>query len=136
MSEDIDKLRKDYREIRAPEHFATRIRAEVADRDSPRRTWLAVLAPVAVAVAAVTVAPLLMQKQAGDESATPKPTSMSTLTRVSSLKPAVTAPSFSNMKSVKVPALPRKPKPDSEQAPQTYFDMKDENLKETNHAYS
>lgn len=136
MSEDIGKLKKDYREIRAPEYLATRIRAEVADRNSPRRTWLPVLAPVAVAIAAVTVAPLLMQQQAGDEAATPKPTSMSTLTGVSSLKPAVTAPSLSNMKSVKVPALPRKPKPDSEQTPQTYFDMKDENLKETNHAYS
>lgn len=136
MSEDIDKLQKDYREIRAPEHLATRIRAEVADRDLPRRSWLPALAPVAVAVVAVTVAPLLMQQQAGDEAATPKPTSMSTLTRVSSLKPAVAAPSLSDMKSVKVPTLPRKPKPDSEKTPQTYFDMKDENFKETNHAYS
>ena len=136
MSDDIDKLKKDYREIGAPEHLATRIRAEAADRDSPRRTWLPVLAPVVVAVAAVTVAPLLMQQQAGDELATPKPTSMSTLTRVSSLKPAVTAPSLSNLKSVKVPALPRKPKPDSEQTPQTHFDINDENLKETDHAYS
>jgi hypothetical protein len=136
MSEGINKLRKDYRDIRAPEHLATRIHAEVADRKPPHRSWLPAFAPVAVAVAAVTVAPLLMQRQASDESVPPKATSMSTLTRVSSLKPAVTAPSFSNMKSVKVPALPRKPKPDTEKAPQTYFDMKDENFKEKDHAYS
>lgn len=136
MSEDIDKLKQDYREIRAPEHLATRIRAEVADRDLPRRSWLPALAPIAVAVAAVIVAPLLMQQQSDDGTVAPKPTSMSTLTRLSTMKPAVTAPSFSNMKSVKVPALPRKPKPAAEQAPQTYFDMKDENLKEKDHAYS
>ena len=136
MSEDIDKLRQDYREIRAPEHLATRIRAEVADRDSPRRSWLPALAPIAVAVAAVTVAPLLMQQQPGEDTVAPKPTSLSSLTRVSSLKPEMSTPSHSKLKSVKVPALPRKPKPDSEQTPQTYFDIEDENLKEKDHAYS
>ena len=136
MSEDIDKLKQDYREIRAPEHLATRIRAEVADRDSPRRSWLPTLVPIAVAVAAVTVAPLLMQQQTGDESVAPKPTSLSTLAHVSSQKPAMPVPSLSKMKSVKVPTLPRKPRPDSEQSPQTYFDIEDENLKEKDHAYS
>ena len=136
MSDDIDKLKRDYREIRAPGYLATRIRAEVADRNSPGRSWLPALAPIAVAVAAVTVAPLLMQQQPGDEAAAPKPTSLSSLTRVSSLKPEMSTPSLSKMKSVKVPALPRKPKPDSEQTPQTYFDIEDENLKEKDHAYS
>jgi len=136
MSEDIDKLKQDYREIRAPEHLATRIRAEVSDRDLPKRSWLPALAPVAVAVAAVTVAPLLMQQQPGDETVAPKPTSMSSLTRVSSLKPEMSTPSLSKMKSVTVPALPRKPKPNSEETPQTYFDIEDENLKEKDHAYS
>jgi len=136
MSEDIDKLRQEYREIRAPGHLATRIRAEVAGLDSPRRSWLPALAPIAVAVAAVTVAPLLMQQQPGDETVAPKPTSLSSLTHLSSLKPEMSTPSLSKVKSVTVPALPRKPKPDSEQTPQTYFDIEDENLKEKDHAYS
>lgn len=136
MSENIDKLQQDYREIRAPAHLATRIRAEVADLESPRRSWLPALAPIAVAVAAVTVAPLLMQQQPGDETVAPKPTSLSSLTRLSALKPEMSIPSLSRMKSVKVPALPRKPKPDSEQTPQTYFDIEDENLKEKDHVYS
>jgi len=136
MSEDIDKLKQDYRDIRAPGHLGTRIRAEVADRDLPTRSWLPALAPIAVAVAAVTVAPLLMQQQPGDETVAPKPTSLSSLTRVSSLKPEMSTPSLSKMKSVTVPALPRKPKPDSEQTPQSYFDIEDENFKENDHAYS
>ena len=136
MSEDIDKLKQDYRGIRAPKHLATRIRAEVADQVRPRRSWLPALVPVALAVAAVTVAPLLMQQQSGDETVAPKPTSMSSLTRVSLLKPEMSTPSLSKLKSITVPALPRKPKPDSEQTPQTYFDIEDENLKEKDHAYS
>ena len=136
MSEDIDKLKQDYRDIRAPGHLVTRIRAEAADRDLPTRSWLPALAPIAVAVAAVTVAPLLMQQQPGDETVAPKPTSLSSLTRVSSLKPEMSTPSLSKMKSVTVPALPRKPKPDSEQTPQSYFDIEDENFKENDHAYS
>jgi hypothetical protein len=136
MSENIDNLKRDYREIRAPEYVATRIRAEVADPDTPTRSWLPALAPIAVAVAAVTVAPLLMDRQTDEDTIAPRPTSMSTLTRLSSLKPAVSTPSLSTMKSVKVPALPRQPKPDSNKKPQTYYDIKDEHLKEKDHAYS
>ena len=136
MSEDIDKLRQDYRRIRAPGHLATRIRAEVADRSLPRRSWLPALAPIAVAVAAVTVAPLLTQQQPADETVAPKPTSMSSLTRLSTLKPEMSTPSLSTMKSVSVPALPRKPEPDSKQTPQTYFDIEDENFEEKDNAYS
>lgn len=136
MSKELDKLKQDYREIHAPEYVATRIRAEVADRDRPTRSWLPALAPVAVAIAAVAVAPLLMQQQPGDEAVAPKPTSMSTLTRLASLKPAISPPSLSTMKSVKVPALPPRPKPDSNKEPQTHFDITDEHLKEKDHAYS
>ena len=136
MSDDIDKLKRDYQDMRAPAHLATRIRAEVADRGQPRRSWLPAMTTVAVAVAAITITPILLQRQSAEEIATPKPTSMSSLTRLSLLKPEMSTPSLSKLKSVTVPALPRKPKADSEQTPQTYFDIEDENLKEKVHAYS
>ena len=97
MSKDIDKLKQDYRAIRAPEHVATRLRAEVAAGDPPRRTWLPALAPIAIAVAAVTVAPLLMQQKPDDETVAPRPTSLSSLTHVSSLKPEMMTPSLSKL---------------------------------------
>ena len=127
MRDDIDKLKRDYRDIRAPAHLATRIRAEVADRGQPRRSWLPAMATVAIAAAALTITPVLLQQRSTEETATPKPTSMSTLARVASQKPAMTAPSLTRMKSVKLPALPRKPKPDSE---------KTSMYKEKDHAYS
>ena len=136
MSDDIRKLKQEYRGIRAPAHLATRIRAETADQDKRRRTWLPAMATVAVAVAALTVTPMLLQQQADQDAVAPKPTSLSALSGISSQKPAVTAPSLSKVKSVTVPALPRKPQRNSEKEPRSYYDIEDEHLKEKDHAYS
>ena len=37
MSEVLDELRANYRDIKAPQHLATRIKAEVSDRPLPSR---------------------------------------------------------------------------------------------------
>ena len=136
MSDETRKLKRDYQDIKAPPYLAARIRAETASRDLPRRSWLPAAATVAVAVAAVTITPMLLQQQAGNEAAAPKPTSLSVLSGISSQKPALQAPSLSKVKSVPVPALPKKPRPNSRKQPQSYFDIEDEHLKEKDHAYS
>ena len=134
MSDDLEKLKKDYRAIRAPAHLATRILAETRDR--PRRSWLPAAATVAVAVAAVTVAPILLQQQAGEDSVAPKPTSLSSLSGISASKPKVKAPSLSSVKSVTLPALPKKPAPKTDKEPQSFFDIETEHMKEKHNAYS
>ena len=134
MTDDIEKLKRDYQAIRAPDYLATRIRAETRER--PRRSWLPTVATVAVAVAAVTVAPILLQQQAGQDTVAPKPTSLSSLSGLSSNKPKVKAPSLSNVRSVTVPALPKKPKPKTDKEPQSFFDTETEHMKEKHHAYS
>ena len=135
MTDDIDKLKRDYQDIRAPAHLATRIRAEVADRDLPRRSWLPAIATVAIAVAAVTVTPVLLQQQASEQVA-PKPTSLSSLSGISAKKPAMQAPSLSKVRSVTVPALPKKPRPAPAKEPQSNFEFEDEYSKEKDHVYS
>ena len=136
MSDDIDKLKRDYQAIRAPDYLATRIRAETRDDHRKRRSWLPAMATVAVAVAAVTVAPVLLQQQAGDETVAPKPTSLSSLSGVSASKPKIKAPSLTSVKSVTVPALPKKPRPTTDKEPQSHFDTETEHMKEKDHAYS
>ncbi len=136
MSDDIDKLKRDYQAIRAPAHLATRIRAETQGGKHRRRSWLPAMATAAVAVAAIAVAPVLLQNQAGDETVAPKPTSLSSLTAVSSSKPKIKAPSLSSVKSVPVPALPKKPRPATGKEPQSQFDTETEHMKEKHHAYS
>ena len=61
MSDDIDRLKRDYQAIRAPDYLATRVRAETREDDRSRRAWLPAMATIAVAVAAITVAPVLLQ---------------------------------------------------------------------------
>ena len=134
MSDDIDKLKREYQAIRAPDYLATRIRAETRER--PRRPWLPATATVAVAVAAITLAPLLLQQQATEDTVAPKPTSLSSLAGVASSKPKMKAPSLSRVRSVTVPALPRKPEPKTDKEPQSFFDTETEHMKEKHHAYS
>lgn len=134
MSDDIDKLKREYRAIRAPDYLATRIRAETRDDDRKRRSWLPAMATIAVAVAAITVTPVLLQQQASDETVAPKPTSLSSLSGVASSKPRIKAPSLTRVKSVAVPALPKKPRPTTDKEPQSYFDTETEPMKEKHHA--
>ena len=134
MSDDIDKLKRDYQTVRAPDYLATRIRAETRDANRKRRSWLPAMATVAVAVAAITVAPVLLQQQAGDETAAPKPTSLSSLSGVSSNKPQMKAPSLTRVKSVTVPAMPRKPRTSTDKEPQSHFDTETDRIKEKHHA--
>ena len=134
MSDDLDRLRQDYRAIRAPAHLATRIRAKTGD--PPRRAWLPAAATVAIAVAAITVAPILLQQQAAQETIAARPTSLSSLSGVSSSKPKVKAPSLSSVRSVTVPALPKKPRPRTETEPQGFLDSETEHRKEKHNAYS
>ena len=132
MSDEFGKLKEDYQDIRAPQHLATRIRAEVADRAPLRRSWLPALATTAVAVVVIGVTPLVLQQQTG-ETVIPKTPSMSTLARLKPDKPAVTAPSLSRVRSVKTPALPPRPKLSGPNKPQSYFEIRNDELKETHH---
>lgn len=132
MNSDLDKLRRDYRDIEAPPHLATRIRAQVADKPLRRHAWMPVGATLMVIVAAVLLLPYLTQVSAPTTPVPTKP-SLSALASLKPSKPAVAAPSLSKVRSVKVPSLPRKPqlKP---ARPQTHFE--NQRLEENDHAYS
>ncbi len=134
MSENLDELKRDYQDIKAPPYLATRIRAQVADIPSRRRGWLPALATVAVAVGALTVTPVLMQQRAADD--VQSATSLTVLAKASALKPGTTAPSLSRIRSVDVPAMPSKPKPApaKDTDSQSHFDL--DRSKENDHAYT
>lgn len=137
MTNEIDQLKHDYRNIEAPAWIATRIRAEVADR--PRKaSWLTLAAPLAVAIAVIATVPMLLD----DRDETVAPTSLTVLSLAASSTPSVAAPSLSNVQSPSLPALPAAPQPAQEPESDpidTSFELprKDSNeLKEKDHAYS
>ena len=132
MSDETEKLRRDYRAIEAPQHLATRIRAEVADRSIRPHAWMPIGATLVVIAAAVLVLPYLMRLQPSTVPAPTKP-SLSALAALKPAKPSVPAPSMSNIRSVKIPRLPQKPQLRPAQ-PQTQFE--NQRLEEKDHAYS
>ena len=128
MSDEVNELKRQYRGIKAPPYLATRIRAEVEGRVAHRRPWLPVVATAAVAAAVII--PLMLQQQSAQP--TPRSPSIAMLSQMTPGKPAIPAPSLSKVRSVKTPALPRKPKLNLDKDPQTDIDIQ----KETDHAYT
>ena len=113
MNNDLDELKRDYRDIEAPPALATRIRAAVADVDKQRPArWLPALTTVAVAVCVIAITPMLMtppQQQQDSDRATPTRPSLSVLSRVSRNRPAAPTPGLSRVRSVSTPPMPRRP---------------------------
>ncbi len=149
MTNDLDKLKRDYRDIEAPPQLATRIRAEVGDRTYRSRPWLpaAVTMVLAIGIALpflwqqTTPRPPEQASQASQTSQTsqtsrasqPGSPSLSALTSLTPDKPRVAAPNLSQLRSVSTPRMPPRPqlKP---RRPQSSLDTEHENLQEKDHA--
>ncbi len=129
MSEQLDQLKRDYRDIEAPPYLATRIRASVGDRRVRTHRWMPAAAATVLVAAVVWLSPLV------EDTTTPTPTkpSLSALAALKPQKPAVSAPSLSKIKTVSVPRMPAKPKLDSTK-PQTNTTDDLGTLKEKDHA--
>ena len=128
-----EDLIRNYRQIKAPAHLATRIRAEVSDRPAKTHSWMPVAATLMVAIAAVWLLPFAWQQQSVD-TPTPKKPSLSALATLKPDKPSVRAPSLTQLRSVKAPSLPPKPvlRPTKPRSNNFYQIPK---LEEKNHAH-
>lgn len=125
MNEDIEALRRDYRAVTAPPQLRRRIHARVA---APRRhhpRWLPALGLAAAALAAAWVLTLVPRHEAGP----PASPSLSALASLAPERPPGTAPSLTRMKTVSLPAPPRRPEPTE---PSTKNDT--DSTKEKHHA--
>ena len=134
MTDNIGELRNRYRDIEAPPHVATRIRAEVADKPLRTRSWTPAGATIMAVVLVAWLVPYL-----GENPTTPstRPTKPS-LTALVALKPdapAHTSVSLSQLKTMKKPKLPQKPrlKPTK---PQTNLESESDLLEEKNYVLS
>jgi hypothetical protein len=103
MSNDLDKLREDYRRLKAPPQLAARVRAEVTERRDGI-SWLPRLATV-VLVIAVPLA-LMLDHQPGRQATQTRIPSLSQLVPQA---PAVSMSSLGSLRGVPLPPLPSKP---------------------------
>lgn len=137
MTNDIDKLKRDYRDLEAPPHLATRIRAEVGAQRYRSRPWL----PAAVTmVLAIGIAlPFLWQqttpKPPAEASRTEQPStpSLSALSSLRPERPKVATPNLTQLRSVPTPRMPTRPQLNPRR-PQSSLDTEHENLQEKDHA--
>ncbi|MGB5346973.1 MAG: hypothetical protein WBN23_12475 [Woeseia sp.] len=107
MNNDIESLKRDYRDISAPPYLATRVRANVADASQHSRAWIP-----AAAMSLLLVLFWLLPAADRPHPSAPSATaamSLSTLASLQPQKPPGAAPSLSKMHSVKVPQMPAKP---------------------------
>lgn len=132
MTTELDDIARDYREIRAPDSIATRVRAETADRPAAGQRWLPVAVAVTVAVAVLGMLPTLWQLEEANV-VTPVKPSLSAIAALKVDKPAVNPPSLSRIRTPSAPRMPSKPRPgsDGEQS-RTRF----ENTEEKYHAHT
>lgn len=129
MNKELDQLRHEYRNIKAPPHLATRIRANVGTAPRRSRRWVPAAAATVLVAAVVWLSPLVDQTT----SESPVKPSLSALAALKPEKPAVRTPGLSKLRSVSVPRMPAKPKLDSTK-PQTNKTDDLGILKEKDHA--
>ena len=113
MTTELDDIARDYREIRAPEYIAARVRAETADRAVQGQRWLPAAAAATVAVAVLAMLPTLWQSEDANVVVPVKP-SLSAIAAFKIDKPAVTPPSLSKIRTPSAPPMPSKPEPGSD----------------------
>ncbi|MGI9222611.1 MAG: hypothetical protein ACR2QS_16410 [Woeseiaceae bacterium] len=134
MSDELDKLKRDYQAISAPPHLATRIRASVADSRTRSSFWMPAAVTCTAIVALFWVVPFTTQVT-NDEAAKPTRPSLSAIAALKPTKPSVSTPSLSQLRSVSVPAMPAKPKTATPPKSQTINQIENEPLKEKDNAY-
>jgi len=134
VNDELRSLQRQYRNIEAPPHLATRIKASVDTASRPAMRWLPVSAAAMVIVATVWIVPNLVQQTTISKEPPSKP-SLSALASLRPVKPERARPSLAQLRSVSAPAMPRRPKittaePQSRQQPNGEF------MKEKDHAHS
>ena len=130
MNDDLNELKQAYRDIKAPAHLATRIRATVGSRTHRARYWI----PSAISAAAAVVIVMFLQNVPEPETVAAQPLkpSLSALSSLKPDKPANVDISFARLRSVPKPRMPAKPKPVK---PQSRFQIEYEVFKEKDHAH-
>jgi hypothetical protein len=112
MNDQIEQLKRHYRDLRAPQDLARQVQRRLADQPAQGHVrWPAVAAGAAALIVAVIlwIRPADVPQQLAVNQTMAKP-SLSALASMSLTRPAVAAPSLSSLRSVKVPRLPDKPR--------------------------
>jgi len=111
---DIERLKREYRALRAPEHLADRIRVRVragAGRDTRRSAAGPAVAALAAAAAAAALLVALPWQGAGE--ADIRPTSLTVLSLAAQSRAGGSVPGLSAIRGMTLPSAPARPANDT-----------------------
>lgn len=133
MTNDVSKLREQYRQVRAPAGLAVRVRAATNKPSVRGSLWMPTTAAVLALAMLAVVVPLLVDVENDVPAATEKPPvpSLSMLASMLPEKPSGRAASLTQLRTLAKPKMPSKPAGNEPQASQPNHDKF---LKEKNHA--
>lgn len=134
MTDKFDELKQAYRHIKAPPHLAARVRAEVADQRVRSHSWAPVGATVMAIVLVAWLAPYVGEQNGSVSGAPTKPSLTAIATLIPSAPPGASV-SLSQLRTVKKPKLPAKPRLKATK-PQTNLELESDLLEEKNHVLS
>jgi len=132
MNDEFSELRKRYRQIEAPPHLLTRIRASTAGLPTKHRGWQPVVATAVLTAAMLGLLPVLWQSSSLPEPPNTRP-SLAKLASLSVERPAVRRPSLSQLRTLPAPRMPDKP---AMKKPADVDDSTTGISKENDHAHS
>ena len=132
MTDELNDLAREYRDVQAPATVATRVRAEVGDRRAPRFGWVPIASTAALAAVLAGALPMLWQSSSVAPDAAARP-SLSTLASLKVERPAAVTPSLSKVKTLKAPPMPARP---PRVPPKEQTNTEIEFLEEKDHAHS
>ncbi|MBT8099273.1 MAG: hypothetical protein KJO82_05965 [Gammaproteobacteria bacterium] len=130
MNDELEKLKRDYRDVTAPPHLASRVRASLAQAPKRSGRWIPFAATAVLALVVVWLFPL---RESQAPAATPLTPSLSAVATLSIQKPTGAAPSTSMLHSLTVPQMPAKPQAEPTDQ-QTNFNLENDMVKENKHA--
>ncbi|MGI9232364.1 MAG: hypothetical protein ACR2RD_01925 [Woeseiaceae bacterium] len=134
MTDDIAELKQAYRDIKAPPHLATRIRAEAEGQRVRSHSWMPAGATVMAIVLVAWLAPF-DGEQTRSPSVVPSKPSLSAIAALKPNAPRGTSVSLSKLKTVKKPKLPSKPRFKATK-PQTNLEPESDLSEEKNYVFS
>lgn len=134
MTDKLDELKRAYRDLEAPPHLVTRIRAEVGEQSARSHSWMPAGATLMAVVLVAWLAPHI-DEQTVPTSATPSKPSLSAIVALKPDKPALASVSLSRLKTVTKPKLPAKPQP-KRTKPKTNLNIESDLLEEKDYVHS
>ncbi|HNP65363.1 MAG TPA: hypothetical protein PKH39_15615 [Woeseiaceae bacterium] len=134
MTDKLNELKRAYRDLEAPPHLATRIRAEVGERSARSHSWMPAGATFMAVVLVAWLAPYV-DEQTVRTSATPSEPSLSAIVALKPVKPSLASVSLSRLKTVAKPKLPAKPQL-KRTKPKTNLNIESDLLEEKDNVHS